>query len=246
MISRIEVDDSDARQIAVAIKAASKTMVPVMEANADAISDIARELVLSEIEKIPKIGKFMAPRTKITVTNVGGVINLSVSGYSEGEVPDAPRSGGDVTPEMNLWAWHEAGPFKDSHGNQISYVKDAGGVTAVRKGASAGAGSMYKGSVKKVVSGLTKQLNELIQMAVRMAAYNIASTTIETSSRGKVKIARSSRSALKAAGVSESFLASLGVAGVTVSKTGQISVRGKGGRFMPQKVYGIPTKVRTK
>lgn len=249
MITKIKIDDSEARTVAVAIQAATKRMAPAVRANAVGIAQLAEAAILDQIGEIPGIGHFLLPRTKISTTINGDVIVLAISGMSEGEAGFPPVSGGKPTAEMNLWAWHEYGPSNDG-GDLASYQKDVGGITVQASRRSATAPSPYRGIVGKTVRSLTVQLNAAIQGIAGLSAYNTAASSIQTATKGKVTIAAGARSTLKAAGITPSFLAGMGATKVGVTKTGRIYVLGRsasgGSTFLPQTQFGIPTTIRTR
>ena len=249
MLTRIKIDDKQARETIFTISAGSKAMAQAFEANRPAIAAVASTHIRGVIADIDTIGPFLAPRTKIEVKHTGNTIILSVSGMNEQEAGFPPVSGGEPSGEMNLWAWHEYGP-SNPEGGETTYTKDVGGVKVTRSSKNAGAGSIYRGAVREVIGSLTTQLNIALRGVSAHAANNIAATVVETATRGKVKVPRSARAAMSAAGITGAYLAALGATKVGVTTSGQIYVIGVdamgGTGFLSSKSLGIPTTIRTR
>lgn len=212
-----------------------------MEGNQTAIGEAIRGAVLKEIEEIPGIGHFLAPRTHVDISFVGDNILLTVSGMTEGEAGFPGVSGGEPKAEHNLWDFHESGQYKIEGGKTV-YVKDAGGVIAHTSSSNAGAGSPYRGAVRDVIANLQVTLGTSIQAIVGQAAGNAVESGFDIATGGKVKISAAAKGAV---GGAANAMAAAGVLKVTVTKKGQILVLGQGGRFMSPKVFGIPTKITT-
>lgn len=248
----IRADATEFNEVLATLEAGIGSVPAAVEAQAGQIALVAEGVVAQAIENIPGIGRFLAVRTKIETAISGGIITLTIKGMSEGEAGFPPVSGGTVTSEMNLWAWHEFGPSSDAQAEQMGtfvFQKDSGGVTVVRKSRAAGAGSKYQGIVRQTISGLSTQLNVALQAVGGIVLASTMDTVVKTATKGRVRIARSARQALKSAGVNESYLASLGAVRVDVTSSGQINVllRTEGGyQFARSSSLGIPTTIRTR
>lgn len=215
------------------------------------IAEAAEALIIQTIrDEMPteEIGNFMANRTKVESTFSGNVVVLTISGKTEGETEDRARSDGSMPTapaSANLWAVHEFGRSGDAGGG-VTYVKDIGGVKVTRKSRSAGAGSPYKGSIRRLVRGLSYQLEALATELTVIAADTVIAASF--SSAG-VKIDIGAQAALDRANITTNMLENIGVKRVAVSSTGQISLIGSpGGKgtsaYISGASIGVPTTIR--
>jgi hypothetical protein len=242
--------DKEAGQFMTRLVAGSKKAERQVEAYGYELAEAASQLILSRIESLPTIGRFMAPRTLITADVVGGSIVLTISGMTEGEAghPGTQSRGGAPpevsSPEKNLWLTHEFGIPSDGSSELQSYVKDYGGVRATRRGRAYGRGSPYVGMIRQLVRSLATELNALLAPIGAIAATNVAADLLADASNNAIVIERTAASAMKATGVSMEALASLGVTRVSTTSRGQINLQGAGGRFVSGRSARVPTSIR--
>jgi hypothetical protein len=212
----------------------------------------ARAFILKRIQDgypNPRMGAFMAQRTKVEHKITGSSIIFSVSGKKEGELGQDAKPG--TKPGTSLWDYHEksktsAGPVS---GQIIIFEKDeGGGAKRIRQGRKGVSSGRYAGAIAAIINDAAAELFAALDGVAAMIAVSTEATSIRRASAGRINIDSSARGALSGAGISNSVLRELGVTRVFVSATGQINLMGDspGGmkRFVSGKKHGIPTKIK--
>lgn len=230
----------------------------IVEEAAPAVGEVVSRMVMGEMLERSRSGdksdrnfwSFMAARTDITVAWSGGTVIVTISGLTEGEVPDAEnsRTGGNANANANLWARHEFGAVFDPESGKLTYTKDTGGVSVVRSSRAGGQVSKRTGSVDKLVRSLRAQIESSAVVLAAITASTATGEFVESATKGKVSIDKSAKAALKRANVSKGLLATMGVDSVKVTQKGQILLLGRSEngsvRFKGAKEFGIPTTIR--
>lgn len=244
----LKIDTKNLSTFLVGLKSADKNLKADIKALGPTVAEIIERTILKAMEEqMPiGIGKFMIDRTAFDTKIKGGNISVLVRGMSEGEAGNPERlSGGRPkvsSPEVNLWNVHEYGLMRDESEESQTITKDIGGVVVFRDSVSFGHGSPYQGMIRKIVSGLDKDIADAVRAAAAIQMNDSVADTIESASKGKIKVDRSAVKALNRAKVSLSSLAKLKVIGVETKMGGQINLRGAGGRFVSGKGQ-VPTTI---
>lgn len=247
----VKIDTKDLDRFITVLQAEGAAFPEKIQDSLFDLGQLAANVIFQHIdEDLPNdgIAKFMYDRTAIDISVTSNSVTLEIRGMSEGEAghpatlhnPPPQVS----SPDVNLWVTHEYGIPSD--GSSQGPDKDSGtGIKAQVKGGATGygAGSPYVGEIRRIVGGLTAQLQEVMQAFGAIVAYNAGADIIEHAGKGKIKVDRKAKTALKSAGIQEGYLASLGIAGVETTSTGQINLRGAGGRFTSGRGH-VPTTIK--
>lgn len=245
----ISIDSRQLDHFLTVMRGSGTRFPAAVQDNLYAIGEAASAVIMNAIEQnLPvRIAKFMIDRTAIDIAVSPGRIELNVRGMSEGEAGHPPRDGGVPprvsSPDVNLWLTHEYGVPTSGGSTGGNKDKGAGVTVPTSQSAGYGSGSPYVGEIQRIVRGLTSQLEGVLIAFGAIISNNIAADIIEEGTKGAIKIDRRASTALNRAGVSRASLATLAVAGVEVSESGQINLRGAAGRFVSGGGL-VPTTIR--